>query len=168
MAGIPGLRDMWGAIGDGLDWVGETAEEALKIVASPFVDEEGELFGFIGMDDLKTSYRESRQGTKKEPGGSRTIADKASKNILEESQKISVAPGRAQRAITEPYPNYNLQATSMDEFTKDIKTILDSTESKVEKTRDSITKGKNINIQSSPSFIQMPEPIDLPDILKGD
>ena len=56
----------------------------------------------------------------------------------------------------------------MDEFTKDIKTILDSTESKVEKTRDSITKGKNINIQSSPSFIQMPEPIDLPDIIKGD
>jgi len=168
MAGIPGLRDMWVAIGEGLDWVGEQAEEALKIVASPFVDEEGELFGFIGMDDLKTSYRESRQGTKKESGGSRTIADKASKNILEESQKISVTPGTAQRAITEPYPNYNLQATSMDEFTKDIKSILDSTESQVETTRESITKGKNIKIQSSPSFIKMPEPIDLPDIIKGD
>jgi len=168
MAGIPGLRDMWGAIGDGLDWVGNAAEDALKIVASPFVDEEGELFGFIGMDDLEESYKKYRTGTKKESGGSRTIVDKAAANVLAESQKISVAPGTAQRAITEPYPNYNLQATSMDEFTKDIKSILDSTESQVETTRESITKGKNINIQSSPSFIQMPEPIDLPDIIKGD
>lgn len=168
MAGIPGLRDMWGALGDTLDWVGEAAEDALKIVASPFVDEEGELFGFIGMDDLKNSYKKYRTDTKTKPGGSRTIADKASKNILEESQKISVAPGTAQRAITEPYANYNVQATGMKDFTKNIEDILSSTKSQVEKTRDSITKGKNINIQSSPSFIQMPEPIDLPDIIKGD
>ena len=34
MAGIPGLRDMWGAIGDTLDWVGDAASDALKIVAN--------------------------------------------------------------------------------------------------------------------------------------
>ena len=62
MAGIPGLRDMWGAIGDSLDWVGDAASDALAIVASPFVDEEGELFGFIGMDDLKTAYKRNQNG----------------------------------------------------------------------------------------------------------
>ena len=60
MAGIPGLRDMWGAIGDTLDWVGDAAQDAVELVASPFVDEEGELFGFIGMDDLKTAYRNQK------------------------------------------------------------------------------------------------------------
>ena len=172
MAGIPGLRDMWGAIGDGLDWVGNAAEDALKIVASPFVDEEGELFGFISKDDLENAYQKRQKNKSSSgytaPSGTKGYIDVAAANVLAESQKISVAPGTAQRDITEPYPNYNLQATSMDEFTKDIKSILDSTESQVETTRESITKGKNINIQSSPSFIQMPEPIDLPDIIKGD
>ena len=60
MAGIPGLRDMWGAIGDGLDWVGETAQDALAIVASPFVDEEGELFGFIGRSEERRVGKECR------------------------------------------------------------------------------------------------------------
>ena len=64
MAGIPGLRDIWGAIGDGLDWVGDTAEDALTLLASPFVDEEGELFGFISKDDLVGAYRDYRTGEK--------------------------------------------------------------------------------------------------------
>ena len=68
MAGIPGLRDIWGAIGDGLDWVSDAASDALKIVASPFVDEEGELFGFIGVDDLETSYKKFRQDEKNQSG----------------------------------------------------------------------------------------------------
>ncbi len=49
MAGTPGLRDIWGAIGDGLDWVGDTAEDALTFLASPFVDEEG-VTGVIERD----------------------------------------------------------------------------------------------------------------------
>ena len=72
MAGIPGLRDIWGAIGDGLDFIGDTAEEALTLIASPFVDEEGELFGFISKDDLVGSYRDYRTGEKtKKPTGSK-------------------------------------------------------------------------------------------------
>ena len=172
MAGIPGLRDMWGALGDTLDWVGETAEEALAFIASPFVDEEGELFGFISRDDLERGWQK-RQKNKSSPGytpptGTKDYIDVAAANVLAESQKISVAPGTAQRAITEPYSNYNVQATGMKDFTKNIEDILNSTKSQVETTRESITKGKNINIQSSPSFIQMPEPMDLPDIIKGD
>ena len=172
MAGIPGLRDMWGALGDTLDWVGETAEEALAFIASPFVDEEGELFGFISRDDLENAYQKRQKNKSSSgytaPSGTKGYIDVAAANVLAESQKISVAPGTAQRAITEPYPNYNVQATGMQDFTKNIEDILNSTKSQVETTRESITKGKNINIQNSPSFIQMPEPIDLPDIIKGD
>ena len=92
MAGIPGLRDVWGAIGDGLDWVGDAASDALAIVASPFVDEEGELFGFIGIDDLKQSYRESRERTKKEPGGTRGLIQPLVENVGEQSKTPTVGP----------------------------------------------------------------------------
>ena len=169
MAGIPGLRDVWGAIGDGLDWVGDAASDALAIVASRFVDEEGELFGFIGIDDLKQTYRESRERTKKEPGGTRGIIQPLVENVGEQSKTPTVGPSPVSNKVVEPYPNYNVQATGMKDFKGTVESILKDTESQVEKLRDSIVQGKNISIDTSSSFVDIPDVnIKLPDVVKGD
>ena len=169
MAGIPGLRDMWGVIGDTLDWVGDAASDALKIVASPFVDEEGELFGFIGVDDLKEKYKESRERTKKEPGGTRSLIQPLVENVGEQSKTPTVGPSSVSSKVVEPYPNYNVQATGMKDFKGTVESILKDTESQVEKLRDSIVQGKNIPINTSSAFVDIPEVnIKLPDVLKGD
>lgn len=169
MAGIPGLRDMWGAIGDGLDWVGDAASDALAIVASPFVDEEGELFGFIGIDDLKEKYIESREGTRKKPEGTRGLIEPLVENVGEQSRTPTVGPSPVSNKVVEPYPNYNVQATGMKDFKGTVENILKSTESQVEKLRDSIVKGKNISIDTSSSFVDIPDVnIKLPDVVKGD
>ena len=169
MAGIPGLRDMWGAIGDTLDWVGDAASDALKIVASPFVDEEGELFGFIGVDDLETSYKKFRQDEKNQ-SGSKAYAQQGIAALNEQVRQIQQQqPAIIPKNVTEPYPNYNVQALGMKDFRGTVESILKDTESQVEKLADSIVMGKNIPINTSSAFVEIPEVnIKLPDVLKGD
>ena len=57
----------------------------------------------------------------------------------------------------------------MKDFKGTVENILKDTESQVEKLRDSIVQGKNISIDTSSSFVDIPDVnIKLPDVVKGD
>ena len=149
MAGIPGLRDMWGAIGDTLDWVGDAAQDAVELIASPFVDEEGELFGFIGMDDLKTAYRNQKARASGKPlSKNEQRISNAIQSVDEQALDLTVSPTVAKQTPVEPYPNYLLQADEMPDFTKRIEDII--YESSVPSSDESITKGPNIQRTDQP------------------
>jgi hypothetical protein len=149
MAGIPGLRNMWGAIGDSLDWVGDVAQDAVELIASPFVDEEGELFGFIGMDDLKTAYKNQKARASGKPlSKNEQRISKAVESVGQQSLDLTVSPTVAKQNPVEPYPNYLKQSDEMPDFTQRISDII--YESSVPTKDKSITKGPNIQRTDQP------------------
>lgn len=149
MAGIPGLRNMWGAIGDSLDWVGDVAQDAVELIASPFVDEEGELFGFIGMDDLKTAYKNQKARASGKPlSKNEQRISNAVQSVDEQSLDLTVSPTVARQTPVEPYPNYLKQSNEMPDFTKRISDII--YESSVPTKDKDITKGPNIQRTDQP------------------
>lgn len=155
MAGIPGLRDIWGAIGDGLDFIGDTAEEALTLIASPFVDEEGELFGFISKDDLVGAYRDYRTGEKtKKPTGSKQYVQQGIEAL--NTQAVSEARSSAVEQMMmnqEPYAAYNQQVNTIESLPKIVDQILKAGkfESKVRTPEERINMGPNILLNTGPS-----------------
>tara|TARA_B100001250_G_C19774148_1_gene778723 strand:+ start:537 stop:1085 length:549 start_codon:yes stop_codon:yes gene_type:complete len=165
MAGIPGLRDVWGAIGDGLDWIGDTAEDALTFIASPFVDEEGELFGFISKDDLVTSYKKQREGqkTSRQPTGSKQYVQQGIEAL--NTQAVSEARSSAVEQLRnqEPYAAYNQQVNSIESLPKIVDQILKAGkfESKTLTPEQKLTMGPNILLKDNQLNVGPTDKIDL-------
>jgi len=153
MAGIPGLRDIWGAIGDGLDFIGETAEDALNLLASPFVDKEGELFGFISKDDVVDAYRDYRTGqkTSRQPTGSKQYVQQGIEAL--NTQAVSEATSSAVEKMInkEPYPAYNQQVNTIESLPKIVDQILKAGkfESKTLTPEQKLTMGPNILLEDN-------------------
>lgn len=59
--GLPGLRNLWDAVG----WVADEAKDALggvaDVVLSPFMSSDNELFGLLSLDDLKSTYKKRKE-----------------------------------------------------------------------------------------------------------
>ena len=164
MAGIPGLRDVWGAIGDGLDWIGDTAEDALTLLASPFVDEEGELFGFISKDDLVGAYRDYRtEGKTKKPTGSKQYVQQGIEAL--NTQAVSEARSSAveQMINQEPYAAYNQQVNTIESLPKIVDQILKAGkfESKTLTPEQKLTMGPNILLKDNQLNVGPTDKIDL-------
>lgn len=165
MAGIPGLRDVWGRIGDGLDWIGDTAEEALTFITAPFVDEEGELFGFISKDDLVESYRDYRTGqkTSRQPTGSKQYVQQGIEAL--NTQAVSEARSSAVEQLRnqEPYAAYNQQVNTIESLPKIVDQILKAGkfESKTLTPEQKLTMGPNILLKDNQLNVGPSDKIDL-------
>ena len=165
MAGIPGLRDVWGAIGDGLDWIGDTAEDALTFLASPFVDEEGELFGFISKDDLVTAYSDYRTGekTKRPPTGSKGYAQLGAQAMQDQAVSVATSTAVEQLRQQEPYAAYAQQVNSIESLPKIVDQILKAGkfESKTLTPKEKLTMGPNILLKDNQLNIGPSDKIDV-------
>lgn len=112
--GIPGLRDIWDSIGWVKDQVGDALGDLGEAVISPFVDSDGDLFGLIGINDLKSAYKKRKARETGSGAGGSFMFDTPEVGELATSQYFDVQMAQTDRMINsmfgrETYPNQAFQ-----------------------------------------------------------
>jgi len=158
--GLPGLRNLWDAVG----WVADEAADALGDVAnvalSPFMSSDNELFGLVSLDDLKSTYKKRKERANMAKYGRSSglfnvpQVDKAGLSQDLKAAMVNQALGSFAPQGEEAYPlqNYqNVQGIDTSKYINGIKNVAESGKLNLDLNFQTVKKGPagpTINLDS--------------------